>query len=313
VLIDDEARLLRTLERFLTADGHTVHTAGELATVDAMLRPGAFDVLITDLVLQGASGIDIVRAVRTRGCDEPIILMTGEPSAESAAEAVRLDAFDYLAKPVTKFALLAVVARAVRYVGMIRDPIALVLNRLQDTAQLHHAPALDLADRLEALAAFARRNVAVNGPPASTRETTTWSAVLAALLSEVTCLLGASPAARLVVDRSEAGRPVRGDPLVLADALFHLVRAMLATLPATAPVRVSVANPGSDWSALDVVGADDRIVEEPPARTRFAPPWGEAGLRDARRIAESQGGRVEALGSGYRLLLPALAAPPGES
>lgn len=121
VVIDDEPRLLKTLGRFLAAEGHEVTTAESFAEVDDRLRPFGFDLLISDILLPDVRGTDVLRRVKERGCEEPVILMTGEPNFDSATAAVRHGAFDYLAKPVTKNELLAVVDRALRQLALLRE------------------------------------------------------------------------------------------------------------------------------------------------------------------------------------------------
>lgn len=122
VLIDDEANLLRTLARFLERDGHEVVTGDRFAAVEAALQPGAFDVLVTDIVMPDFDGLAVLgEVVERRGCREPVVLMTGLPTLESASEAVRRGAFDYLAKPVAKERLLEVVARGLKHVQLVRE------------------------------------------------------------------------------------------------------------------------------------------------------------------------------------------------
>lgn len=121
VVIDDEPRLLKTLGRFLSAEGHEVTTAESFREVEAKLRPERFDVLISDILLPDMKGTEILERVKERGCEEPVILITGEPNFETATAAVRLGAFDYLAKPVTKVDLLAAVDRALRQLQLLRE------------------------------------------------------------------------------------------------------------------------------------------------------------------------------------------------
>jgi DNA-binding NtrC family response regulator len=71
-----------------------------------------FDLIISDIVLQGASGIDLLRQVKEMGRTCPVVMITGYPNIETAAEAVRLGAFDYVPKPVKKDELLKIVALA---------------------------------------------------------------------------------------------------------------------------------------------------------------------------------------------------------
>lgn len=122
VLIDDEKRLLSTLARFLEREGLDVVRAASFAAADEHLQPGRFEVLVTDIVMPGIDGMGILEeVVNRRQCQEPVILITGEPNLETASQAVRSGAFDYVEKPVTKDRLLEVVNRGLRHVKLLRE------------------------------------------------------------------------------------------------------------------------------------------------------------------------------------------------
>ncbi|PIE24449.1 MAG: hypothetical protein CSA62_04005 [Planctomycetota bacterium] len=139
VVIDDEVRLLRTIRRILETAGHEVLAGTRWDEVEQHLKPRNFDVLLSDILLPGISGVEILQMVAKRGCDGPVILMTGEPNVESASEAVRLGAYDYLAKPVSKSQLLDAVTRATRHVDLIREKVRAEeseRNLLENLAQI---------------------------------------------------------------------------------------------------------------------------------------------------------------------------------
>ncbi len=122
ILLDDEANLRRTLGRLLEREGHQVVAGQTFAEIEAHLHPGAFDLLLTDIVMPEFDGMQVLReVVQRRGCQEPVLLVTGLPTLETASEAVRSGAFDYISKPVTKERLLEAVARAVRHVELLRE------------------------------------------------------------------------------------------------------------------------------------------------------------------------------------------------
>jgi len=122
VLIDDEARLLQTLARFLENQGHQVFRGASFAAVAEHLQPGGFEMLITDIVMPEFDGMKVLReVVEVRRCLEPVVLITGEPNLETASEAVRRGAFDYISKPVTKDKLLETVSRGLRHVQLLRE------------------------------------------------------------------------------------------------------------------------------------------------------------------------------------------------
>lgn len=122
VLIDDEARLLQTLARFLEQQGHHVVRGGTFHEVESHLWPGRFEMLVTDIVMPDFDGMKVLReVVAVRQCQEPVVLITGEPNLETASEAVRRGAFDYISKPVTKDKLLETVSRGLRHVHLLRE------------------------------------------------------------------------------------------------------------------------------------------------------------------------------------------------
>ncbi|MCB1307505.1 MAG: sigma-54-dependent Fis family transcriptional regulator [Leptospiraceae bacterium] len=101
LIIEDNAAQREALEEFLTATGdeHRVYLApdGELAR--AVFKERALDLIISDLMLPDTTGIELVREFR-QSSDIPFLIITGEPSIESAVEAIQLGANDYLTKPV---------------------------------------------------------------------------------------------------------------------------------------------------------------------------------------------------------------------
>ncbi len=122
VVLDDDAMLVRTMQRLLERAGHCVVVGTAWAEVEERLWPGRFSMLIADILMPDATGIEVLeRVVVDRKCEEPVVLMTGEPNLESASAAVRLGAFDYLVKPVRKDGLLAVVHRALRHLTVVKE------------------------------------------------------------------------------------------------------------------------------------------------------------------------------------------------
>jgi signal transduction histidine kinase len=122
VLLDDETKLLQTLARFLENQGHQVVRGERFSAIEQHVRPGQFEVMISDIVMPDFDGMRVLHeVVQERGCHEPVILITGEPNLETASEAVRRGAFDYVTKPVTKDKLLEVVGRGLRHVQLLRE------------------------------------------------------------------------------------------------------------------------------------------------------------------------------------------------
>jgi signal transduction histidine kinase len=120
LIVDDEKSIRLTLRALLQAQGYAVETASNATEAQTRLSEGAWDVVVTDIVLPGISGVELLKVIRATATDIEVIMMTGEPTTETAAEAVRAGAHDYLTKPVSKDAMLRSVATAVK-MKQIRD------------------------------------------------------------------------------------------------------------------------------------------------------------------------------------------------
>jgi len=121
LIVEDEPVSRLTFGEFLKAAEHDVVAAEDYAQAVGHLCEMEFDVVITDILLPGKTGIDLLRTVRSRGLKMPVVVITGEPTVETASEAVRLGAFDYLPKPVTREGLKRVVRLAVDRYGISQE------------------------------------------------------------------------------------------------------------------------------------------------------------------------------------------------
>ena len=128
LIVDDEENLCFTLERFLLAEGHEVVTAGDYDEAMVALNKADFDLIFADIVLKGKSGIDILRQVKKRTPQCPVVMITGVPTIETASEAVRLGAFDYLPKPVLQDAVLRIAKAALRHKALVEEKEKYRLN-----------------------------------------------------------------------------------------------------------------------------------------------------------------------------------------
>ncbi len=121
LVVEDEAVLRLTFRQFLEAEGHALYTAGDYDEAIKHLADVPIDIIVTDILLPGRTGVDLLRTVQDRDLGATVIMITGEPNADTAAEAVRLGAFDYLAKPVTGNELKRVVRLALDRRALARD------------------------------------------------------------------------------------------------------------------------------------------------------------------------------------------------
>ncbi|OEU51468.1 MAG: sigma-54-dependent Fis family transcriptional regulator [Desulfobulbaceae bacterium S3730MH12] len=116
LIVDDEESIRQTFEIFLTSAGYQFVKA--VAAFDQALDALAqttFDLIICDIVLIGPSGTELLRKIREAGVKCPVVMVTGFPHLESAAESVRHGAFDYISKPVNKETLLRFTKQALKH------------------------------------------------------------------------------------------------------------------------------------------------------------------------------------------------------
>jgi EAL domain-containing protein (putative c-di-GMP-specific phosphodiesterase class I) len=139
LLVDDEAELLDVLSRGLRKRGHEVETTGSPREVLELIAKKDFDVVVSDISMPEMDGIQLLRAVRERDLDLPVVLMTGSPSIETAIRAVELGALRYLQKPFRADELEGVVEYAVRMhrlASIKREAMTLVGNTAKFSGDL---------------------------------------------------------------------------------------------------------------------------------------------------------------------------------
>ncbi|MFA6562399.1 MAG: hybrid sensor histidine kinase/response regulator [Verrucomicrobiia bacterium] len=114
LVVDDEESIRFTLATFLSNAGCQVETAEDVPTALKRLKDGNFDVVVSDIIMPRVTGVELLQTIRRESPLVQVIMMTGQPSVETAADAVRAGAFDYLMKPVSKDAILRCVANAAK-------------------------------------------------------------------------------------------------------------------------------------------------------------------------------------------------------
>lgn len=121
LIVDDEENLRFTLKRFLLTEGYEVATAEDYDEALSRMDQSDFDLIFADIILKGKTGMDILREVRKRNLQCPVVIFTGVPTIETATEAVRMGAFDYLPKPVRQDMLLRVTRTALQFKAVFEE------------------------------------------------------------------------------------------------------------------------------------------------------------------------------------------------
>jgi len=163
VLVVEDRPSVAMLMSEILSTAHEVTTVGDASQALAVISSDPPDVVLTDVRLPVGGGFDVLRAVHERGKGPVVVMMTGYPRLSDAVAAIKLGAFDYLAKPVDASEVALTVARAVAHArgqertrpeapaeaGAAREPI---LNSYRDFIEEARARASRayLADLLEA-------------------------------------------------------------------------------------------------------------------------------------------------------------------
>ncbi|HSB69918.1 MAG TPA: sigma-54 dependent transcriptional regulator [Candidatus Methylomirabilis sp.] len=121
LVVDDEASQREILRTILSSEGYGVEAAGSVAEAIQKSEQKRFDLVLTDLRMPGADGLSLVGRLTREDPPTLVILMTAYGSIDTAEEALRQGAFDYLTKPLEREELLLIVGRAFERMRLIQE------------------------------------------------------------------------------------------------------------------------------------------------------------------------------------------------
>jgi EAL domain-containing protein (putative c-di-GMP-specific phosphodiesterase class I) len=147
LVVDDETEVRNVMVRMLSSAGYEVCAACDGEEALGILEREAIDMIVTDLGMPKADGMTVLRTVRDKNLELPVLLVTGAPTTESAIHAVRYRATEYLTKPLEMDTFIEAVQRALRMnkLAMLRRE-ALELSHRQGRAQ---AESVSLTERFD--------------------------------------------------------------------------------------------------------------------------------------------------------------------
>jgi DNA-binding NtrC family response regulator len=125
LLIDDDDSLRRVMEFSLTEAGHTVQTAASGEDGLRLFEKGTFDAVITDITMPGLSGMEVLAKVRQSVPTIPVIVITAYGTIESAVEAMKQGAFDYITKPFNRDELRLTLEKAIKMRRLEKENVEL--------------------------------------------------------------------------------------------------------------------------------------------------------------------------------------------
>jgi two-component system response regulator AtoC len=136
LVVDDKENMLKLFGKILS-DGFELATAADGARALSLVAAEPFDVVVTDVRMPGASGLEVLQAVKARAPSTEVILMTGYANVADAVQAMRLGAYDYLEKPFDPDEAARVVARAAER-KRLRDEAASLRRELAGVYSFHN-------------------------------------------------------------------------------------------------------------------------------------------------------------------------------
>ena len=167
LIADDELLIRQSIRGVLVQEGYEVAVAASGAEAWARFREDRPDIVVLDLVLGDADGLDILRRLRAEAPDTKVVLMSAHGSIESAVSAMKLGAYDFIKKPFELEEIVAAVRNAER-TSTLETRVAYLAaqdrKRVSGVSILHEAPVMTrLLEQVELVAASPVPTVLVTG------------------------------------------------------------------------------------------------------------------------------------------------------
>ncbi len=124
LVVDDEAVIREGMRRILSAAGHQVDTSASGRIAIEKIQEQDFDVVITDLKMPGMDGMEVLKTIKILQPEVPVIIITGYSTVDTAVEAMKNGAFDYIAKPFTSDIITDKVQKAINHKALTSESLA---------------------------------------------------------------------------------------------------------------------------------------------------------------------------------------------
>src|SRR5579872_1301459 len=162
LLVDDEPAIQHAFQRAFRGADMTVLTAGSAAEAMVSLARDRPDVVILDIHLPDATGLDTFHRIHAIDARVPVVLITGHGTTELAIEAIKEGAYEYLLKPLELSELRAVIDRAVQSSLLMRVPASLEDSELQiESGDVLLGKCAGMQEVYKAIGRVARQDVTV--------------------------------------------------------------------------------------------------------------------------------------------------------
>jgi len=157
LLVDDDHNTLASLSRAFRLAGHEATVCDNAARAVDLLRAESFDLILSDVVMPGKSGLELLEDLKKAGVKTPIVLISGQANIEMAVKATKLGALDFLEKPLSTDKLLVTIENALR-LSRLEDENRELRHRLGKHELVGSGPAMNkLLAQIERVAASETR------------------------------------------------------------------------------------------------------------------------------------------------------------
>ncbi|NOY65132.1 MAG: sigma-54-dependent Fis family transcriptional regulator [Nitrospirae bacterium] len=169
LIVDDERNILRMMNRFLTKEGFYVETARNFEEATSRFADGGFNLVLTDMRLPGRSGLEILKWIKQKNPEIPVIIITAHGSIENAVEAMKSGAANYLTKPVDLEEMLAIVRHTLLHSqGLTEETLS--IHREQQYGIIGKSKAIqDILATIEVVS-NSRANILISGESGTGKE-----------------------------------------------------------------------------------------------------------------------------------------------
>ncbi|MGD8859820.1 MAG: sigma-54 dependent transcriptional regulator [Myxococcales bacterium] len=172
LIVEDERSNLLSLERIFQREGFRTLLAEDGKRALELCRKHRVDVVLTDLMLPGMSGIDVIKALHTVAPDAEVVVMTAYGTVETAVEAMREGAYDFVEKPLKRMQIVKTVRKAAERHALLAENRTLrkELSALRNRTIVGSSPALRQALEVASQAAPSTATVLVLGESGTGKE-----------------------------------------------------------------------------------------------------------------------------------------------
>ena len=174
LLVDDDDTLREDMSRFFSRIGYSVSDSPSGEQALAFVDQRAFDVVVLDMMMPGMTGLELLEKIKQRGCEAEVVMLTGQGSIETAVEAMKLGAREYLTKPVSLKELDRLVRKCVES-GRLRkenEQLKAVIKhqRPAETSMIGESPKMQEVFRLIERVAGSNNPILIQGESGTGKE-----------------------------------------------------------------------------------------------------------------------------------------------